>query len=209
MLALSILSNLRQDLDQVGSYTHGSHSTTSTGTLDNQRVASIPLSVEADDVVAALEGGNGVRAVKLLESNLDLLGSSVDASNESDNLTGLLGSGLGLLHLLVKGRELLEELVTASAGLELLGDEALHGEGGGGLDRETSQAGQDSQLASNVETVEIVSGVRLSVAKRLGVLDLVRPLAALALGGSKGVEEERHGAAEDTLNLGDLVASLN
>ncbi|KAI6760972.1 hypothetical protein HG530_009832 [Fusarium avenaceum] len=171
----------------ISCHSHGGHITSGTSTLDNERVASISLGVEADNVITSLKGSNGMRAVKLLQANLDLLRSSVNASNKSDYLTSLLGSSLGLLHL----------------------DKALHGERGRRLDRDTGKASQDSQLAGNIETVEVVSGVGLRVTQRLSLLDFLRPLTALALSRRKGVEEEGHGATENTLNLGDLVASLD
>ncbi|KAI6748079.1 hypothetical protein HG531_008621 [Fusarium graminearum] len=179
------------NLDQISGDSHGGHITSSARTLDDQGVASVSLGIEADN------------------ANLDLLGGSIDASNESDNLAGLLSSSLGLLHLRVKGRELLKEFVAAGNRLELLGDKALHGERGGRLNGDASQTSKNGQLTGNVETVEVISGIRLGVTQRLGLLDLLRPLTSLALSRSKGVEEERHGAAENTLDLSNLVASLN
>lgn len=148
-------------------------------------------------------------AVKHFQANLDGVVGDIDAADEADDLASLFGLGLGGLHLLVESGQLLEELVTAAAGLELLGNEALDREGGRGLDGQTGETGKNGQLASDIETVEVVSRVGLRVAKRLCLVDLLRPLAALARGGREGVEEERHGTAKDTFNLGNLVARVD
>lgn len=54
------LRKLRNDLDQVSRHTHGSDIATGTGTLNDEGVAAVALSVEADDVVASLESSDGV-----------------------------------------------------------------------------------------------------------------------------------------------------
>lgn len=144
-----------------------------------------------------------------MQTDLDGIGGNINAANKADDLASILSGSLGLLHLGVKGGEPLEEVVPAGAGLELLGDQALNWERGGRLDREAGETGEDGELSGNIEAVEIVARIGLSVAECLGLLDFVGPLAALALSGGERVEKERHGAAKDTFNLGHLVAGID
>jgi len=150
-----------------------------------------------------------VRKIKLFESNLDLLGGHVDASDKSHHLAFLLGRALHILHLRVEGRELLEKLISAGSRLEFLGYQALHGERGWGLDLESGQSSKDGKLARDIQTVQVVPRIGLRVAKLLCLLDFGRPLAACARCRGKRVEEEGHGAAENALNLGNLITGLN
>jgi len=205
----SKLRNLPQHLQKVASHAHGRHITTGTCTLDDERVRPVPLGVKVDNVVASLQSSNGVRCIKLLQTDLDALAGDIDAAHKANDLACLLGLGLDLLHLRIELGQLLQELVAAAAGLELLGDQALYRETLGRLDGDAGNTGEDGQLAGHIKTVQVVAGVGLGVSQALGLLDLGRPLAALAGDGGKGVEEEGHGTAEDTLNLGDLVASVN
>lgn len=150
-----------------------------------------------------------MRPVKLLQPDLDLLAGNVDAAHEPDHLALLLCRHLDLLHLRVEPGQLLQELVAAGHGLELLGDQALHRERRGRLDGQAAQARQDGQLARHVQPVEVVARVRLRVPQLLGFLDRGGPLAPGALGGRERVEEERHGAAEDALDARHLVARVD
>ncbi|EPE04717.1 hypothetical protein F503_06266 [Ophiostoma piceae UAMH 11346] len=197
----------------IASHAHGGDLATSTGALDDQRVAAVPLRVQAEDVVAALERCEGVRLVECLQTDLECLGRDVHAAHIPHNLALLLCRSLDLLHLVVVLRQLLEVLVAARCRLQLGRDQALDRERRGRLDGDAGQAGQNGQLAGNIHAVEVVARVGLGVAELLGRGDLGRPLAGRdaggRVGGRKRVEEEGQGAAEDTLDLGDLIASVD
>lgn len=150
-----------------------------------------------------------VKGYLLLQADLDGLRGHVDATNEPDHLTFLSSLLLQLVHLAIELGQLLQELVSAGNALKLLGNQALHGEAGRALDGQTGQTGENGQLSRNVEAVQVITRIRLGVAQLLGLLDLGGEGATAAADGHEAVEEEGHGAGEDALDLGHLVARLD
>lgn len=204
-----ILVQQSQDLDKIRSNTHSSDLATSTRTLDDQGIRTVPLGVEGNDVVAALQRSNWVTLIELLQPNLDSIARHVNRSHKPHNLTLLLSLLLQLVHLRIKLRQLLQELVARLAGLKLLGDQTLHREAGRALHLQARKTRQDSKLARHIQSIEIVARIRLGIPLILRGLDLGAELPAAAGSGLKAVEQEAHGAGEDALDLGDLVACLN
>ena len=210
----SLLQSL-DNLDQIRRDTHSSHVTTGARTLHNKRVASVALSVEADDVVTALQPSNSTVLVKLLQSDADLLLANVHTTHIPHHLALLLRTLLDLRHLGIKLTQPLHERLGALRGriqaLQLLRDQRLNGERIGRLHLQPSNTRQDGQLPSNIHSVQIISRVGLGVSQFLRLGHNLTPL--LTGSGStnrrKSVEQERQSTREHTLNAGDLVAGGN
>lgn len=198
-----------QDLDKIRSNTHSRDLATSTGTLNDQGIGTVPLGVESNDVIATLQRSNRMALVELLQPDLDSVTRHIDRPHEPHNFALLLSLLLQLVHLRIKLRQLLEELVARLAGLKLLRDQALHRERGRALDIQTRETRKDSELARYIEAVEVVARIGLSVPLILCGLDLGAKLSSTAGRGLEAVEQEAHGAGEDTLDLGHTVACLD
>lgn len=198
-----------QNLDEIRGNAHSRDLASGARTLDDQGVSAIPLGIESDDVVAPLQRSNGVALIELLQSNLDSITRHIHRPDEPDNLALLLSLLLQLIHLCIELRQLLEELVAGLAALQLLGNQALDREGGRALNLQARKTRQDGELARDIEPVEVVARIRLGVPLFLRGLDLGAELAAAAGRGLEAVEQEAHGAGEDALDLGHLVARLD
>ncbi|KAB8241859.1 hypothetical protein BDV35DRAFT_384531 [Aspergillus flavus] len=213
----TVLSGLLQslhDLDQVGGHAHGSHVTTSTAALDNEGVTTVTLRVEADDVVAALQTSNGAILIEVLQTDTDLLLTNINAANVAHNLTFLLSSLLNSRHLTIKlgqaGHEFLDTISSGGYRLELLRNQRLNGERVRRLDLQTGDTRQNSQLTGDIHTVQVITGIGLSVAELLGLRNDLAPLCARRpRHRGEGVEEEGQCAGEDTFDASDLIASAN
>ncbi|KAE8141165.1 hypothetical protein BDV38DRAFT_268823 [Aspergillus pseudotamarii] len=195
----TVLSGLLQslhDLHQVGGHAHGSHVTASTAALDNEGVATVTLRVEADDVVTALQTSNGAILVEVLQADTDLLLTHINATNVTHNLTFLLSSLLNSRHLTI-------ELGQASH--ELLDTISIRR-----LDLQTGDTCQNSQLPGDIHTVQVITGIRLSIAKFLGLRNDLAPLCAgWPRNRGEGVEQEGQCAGEDTLDASNLIPGAN
>ena len=199
-----------QHLEQITRDSHGSHITTCTSTLHNQRVAAVPLGVEADDVITTFETSNGTVLVEVLQTNPDFLLGRVHATYVTNDLTLLLSAVLDLRHLAIEFRQAGHELCDTVRGgwqrSQLSGDQGLNGERVRSLDIQTRNAGQDGQLAGNVHTIQVISRIRLGVSQLLSLCNDLTPLGARSTRHrGKGVEQERKRTREDTLNAGNLV----
>ncbi|KAE8421842.1 hypothetical protein BDV36DRAFT_280415 [Aspergillus pseudocaelatus] len=213
----TVLSGLLQslhDLHQVGGHAHGSHVTASTAALDNEGVAAVTLRVEADDVVTALQTSNGAILVEVLQADTDLLLTNINATNVTHNLTFLFGSLLNSRHLTIElgqaSHELLDTISSGGHRLKLLRNQRLNRERVRRLDLQTGDTRQNGQLTGDIHTVQVITGIRLSVAKLLGLRNDLAPLSAgWPRNRGEGVEQEGQRAGEDTLDASNLITGAN
>lgn len=147
-----------------------------------------------------------MRFLKTLHPDLALPLPHINTAHKPDHFSFFRRLLSQIFHLGVEVREALHELRGTGGAFQRLRDEALHREGAWAFDFQPGDAGQDDEFPGDVEAVEVVARVGLGVAEILGFGNLGAPGPALAVQGREGVEEEAHGAGEDTLDFVDLVA---